>query len=135
MLCGRLAVDACCPSLTCGVCASSSTQGVLPGRYRTGRQQDVSEFKGFLFEALDAAWSARGGAASSVVQRLFGGRQATVRTCMTCQQSTWTMEACVDFNLPFRRRYTPVTDITAVVVPRHVPSSTPRPHLHACAMP
>jgi hypothetical protein len=73
---------------------------VLPGRYRTGRQQDVSEFKGFLFEALDAAWSARGGAASSVVQRLFGGRQATVRTCMTCQQSTWTMEACVDFTLP-----------------------------------
>ena len=138
---------------------------VLPGKYRTGRQQDIHEFKTFLFDVLDkhrfvapsavapsgamsvssstastgshvvhtgagaSAGAIAGAGASSdadtppqmsVIKELFGGTQATVMRCVTCSHSTCRVDSFVELNVGFPRRFTPITDIIAIVVPRCV---------------
>lgn len=152
-------VCTCCVLVLLVLCCSLSVlQSVLPARFRSGRQQDIHEFKTFLFDTLDkcspvetgaavdslslpsgaqgagvGAGAREGGAgagsasgafpaptSASIIKDLFGGTQAIVMKCMHCNRSSCRFEPFVELTVGFPRRFTPITDIIAVVVPRFV---------------
>ncbi len=55
---------------------------------------------------------------ASIIKDLFGGVQAIVMKCMHCNRASCRFEHFVELTVGFPRRFTPITDIVAVVVPR-----------------
>lgn len=119
-------------------------QGALPAKYRSGRQEDASEFRMFVLESLDVAFRSASvkslrapGKGDSMedddegaglaplprrmrrlVEDVFGGETSTVLRCAECSHVSAKSELMFQLDLNLARRFTPITDITAVIVPR-----------------
>jgi ubiquitin C-terminal hydrolase len=73
----------------------------LPPVWRTGHQQDASEFGHFLFDQLERAvkFQLRDGRLCSLPQLLFGGLAATIIRCQHCQRCSVRQENFVDLSV------------------------------------
>ncbi|OQR91912.1 ubiquitin-specific protease [Achlya hypogyna] len=87
--------------------ATHALQRCLPPTFQAGRQQDTSDFANFLMDNLSSA--------SDDVGRAFGGTQATIRRCKTCDHTSVTHEYFWELLLNMiELRYTPITDLCGV---------------------
>ena len=96
--------------------ASHALQQVLPRRFRTGRQQDIAEFRTFLMESLSLAFPGRGGQA--MMEELFGCDLVTSQECRQCGHRRNTHETTTQVNLSFPTKFTAITDVRVVAVDR-----------------
>ena len=96
--------------------ASHALQGVLPPSFRTGRQQDIAEFRTFLMESLSQAYPGKTNAA--LMDDLFGCDLVTATRCYNCNHRTLRSEQTTQVNVSFPTKFTAITDIRIVTVPR-----------------
>lgn len=130
-------------------------QPFLGALFEVNRQQDASEFRGFLMNQMeegvvDRAGSEHGGstargmeeeegdrqvapasqgasrsAGAALVAEHFGGRVATLQRCLDCGHASQQEEGITDLPLAFPSRFTPIVDVRAVTVERTL-GKTPR---------
>jgi hypothetical protein len=109
--------------------ATHALQRVLPAHdFGSGRQQDASEFLGFLTKVIDTVEDSLscdkigvGGKDSSVeanqslIGKHFGATISTVNTCRVCGTAKHGQhEQCNDLALPFPTRFEPLTGICVI---------------------
>ncbi|OQR88731.1 ubiquitin-specific protease [Thraustotheca clavata] len=89
--------------------ATHALQRCLPSTFKAGRQQDTCDFAHFLMDSFGSS------TLEGDVSRIFGGQQATIRRCKSCNKTSSTDEYFWELLLNMvDLRYTPITDISAV---------------------
>eukprot|EP00941_MAST-03F_sp_MAST-3F-sp1_P005093 g5093.t1 len=116
-------------------------QRCLPNRFSNGKQQDSTEFRTFVMEALEASqrvmsnlqMQPSGNDDNTALMRMqhhkkisdiFRCSVAYVRTCMNCGNEKYRAEEMSELQLSFPRRYTAIVGIEGIVVEQVVGRTT-----------